>query len=138
MLAVFQQARQQGVEFGKRVRRVHPQGGRCSLGAQAVAVPDFTLQVFGRAKQRAVAFRGEHQQRLRFGKAAEVVEVAVSAKGKAVVAVARLLDGGGDEGDGARAELRGQARAALGMDGVHARHRTAGGGVRCTPAPGRP
>ena len=44
-------------------------------------------------------------------------------------------------GDGARAELRGQARAALGMDGVHARHRTAGAAVlqlRGTPAPGRP
>ncbi len=57
LLAVFQQARQQGVEFGKRVRSVHPQGGGRGLGAQAVAVPDFALQVFGRAKQRAVALR---------------------------------------------------------------------------------
>jgi hypothetical protein len=92
------------------------------LGAQAVAVPDFALFVFGLAKQGCSTVRLDDQRGTGLGKASEVVKVAVVPVQKVAVAVARPLGGGGDDGDAVFAQLGGNQGAALGVEGL-------GGGV---------
>ncbi len=114
--AVFQQRGQAGVQLLDRVggRDAERARGRC--GAEADAVPDFALQVFGLAKQGAVALIVEQQPGIGFGEAGEVVKVAVEAVRVFVVAVALALGRGGNKGDAARAQLRCQPGAARGID----------------------
>ena len=50
-VAVFQQLGQLRVEFADRMRRIDAQRRRRGFGAQPIAVPDFALQVLGRAKR---------------------------------------------------------------------------------------
>jgi hypothetical protein len=86
------------------------------LGAEAVAVPDLALQVLRRAEQRGAAVARQHQPGVGLGEAGQVIEVAVVPVQEVGVAVARALGRGRDDGDAVLAELRGEARAALGVD----------------------
>ena len=90
------------------------------LGAEPEAVPDLALQVLGCAEQRALAVAGDHQPGVRLGESGEVVEVAVVPVEEVAVPVARALGRGGHQGDALRAELGGDARAALGVVGCAA------------------
>ena len=101
------------------VEAVDPEGrpvpadqvGEIRIRSEAVAVPDFPLQILGLAKQRGLAFAGDHQPGLRLAKAAEVMEVAVVAVQVVAVAVAAGLGGRRQDGDAAFAKAGSQAGA---------------------------
>ena len=112
---VVQQGGQVRVDLGVGVGGIQPQGGGCGLGAEAVAVPNFALDVFGLAKQGGAALGGEHQGGTRLGKTGQVKKVTVVPVQVKVVAVALALGRGGDDGDAASAQLGGQLGAALGI-----------------------
>ena len=114
---VFKQARQLAVQLRHRMRGVHAQGCGRSSRAQAVAVPDFALQVLGLAEQRAAAIVGQHQAGAGLGEAGQVIEVAVVAEQKVAVPVARTLQRRGDDGNALGSQLGSQVRTALGIDG---------------------
>ena len=120
--AVFQQAGQLGIQHRRGLRSIHPQRFGRGGGAQAVAVPDFALQILGLAKQRAVPLGREHQHCTRLGKAGQVVEVAVVPVDEVRVAVARAFRRGGDDGDAASTQHRSEAGTALGVDGLRCIH----------------
>ena len=88
-------------------RLAHPQGGRRGLGAQPDAVPDFTLQVLGPAKQRALARSLDGQPGARFTETGEVIKVTVVAVRKVAVAVARHFGRRGQQGDTATGSFEG-------------------------------
>ncbi|MPM49423.1 hypothetical protein SDC9_96152 [bioreactor metagenome] len=115
-LAVFQQTRHACRQLGNRIRRIHAQRRHGGLGAQAVAVPDFALQILGLAEQRARAIRRQHQAGVGLGEAGQIVEIAVMPIQKAVVAVALALGRRGDDGNAALAKLGGQAGASPGIN----------------------
>src|SRR6218665_2934684 len=93
------------------------EGGGGRWRPQAVAVPDLALRVLGLAKQRALAIVGQHQGGARLGETGQIVKVAVVAKRKVIVPVARALGRRGNDGDAPLAQLGSKARAALGVDG---------------------
>jgi hypothetical protein len=74
---VLQQLGQALVQLRDGKCGVHAQVRGRGIRAEADAVPDFALQVFGLAEQRAVAVAGDHQPGVGLGEAAEVVKVAV-------------------------------------------------------------
>lgn len=81
-----------------------------TLGAGAVAVPDFHLAVARAAEQHELALGAAGQQRdqrLRLGEAAEVIEVGVLPVAVLGVAVAPVVQG------------RGHQRHGIGADGPH-------------------
>ena len=96
---------------------LHAQAGGRISRAQAVAVPDFALHVFGLAKQGGPAVAGDHQKGFGFTKAAEVIKVAVVPVQKVGIAVALLLRRGRDDGDAFGPEQPGQVGAALRIEG---------------------
>ncbi|MNU88153.1 hypothetical protein D3C71_779570 [compost metagenome] len=114
--AVLEQLRQLGVEVVHREGLVHAQRGGGGVGAEAVAVPDLAFQVFRRAEQRGAAVARQHQPGVGLGETGQVVEVAVVAEQEVAVAVALALGRGGNDGDAVLAQLRSEARAALGVD----------------------
>ena len=105
---VGKQFDQLAVEFADRMCRVEAEGLARSFRAVAKPVPDFPFQILLAAKQdrlrRGIAAAGDdHQYRLGFGEAAEVLEIAVGAIGEVRVAVARLLRRRRNQGDPAAA-----------------------------------
>jgi hypothetical protein len=93
-----------------------PSAAGAASGPRRKAVPDLALQVLGRAEQRGAAVARQHQPGVGLGEAGQVIEVAVVAKQEVAVAVALALGRGRDDGDAVLAQLRGEARAALGVD----------------------
>ena len=115
---VFQQPGQlrRPARSPRRPRRT-PSAPMAALGPQAVAVPDFALQVFGLAKQRGLAVARDDQPGVGLGEAGQVIKVAVVPEQKVAVAVAGALGRGGNDGNAAGPQLGGEAGAAFGVEG---------------------
>ena len=117
---VGEQRGELGVQFGDGVGLVEAEGFTGRLGAEAVAVPDLPLHVFGTAEQQAArrVAGHQHQHRLGLTEAGEVIEVAVEAVAVVGVAVTQVLRRGGDDGDAAARGLHGGEQAgAAGLEG---------------------
>eukprot|EP01022_Parablepharisma_sp_SALTPOND_P033110 TRINITY_DN881_c1_g1_i15.p1 TRINITY_DN881_c1_g1~~TRINITY_DN881_c1_g1_i15.p1 ORF type:complete len:1351 (-),score=485.80 TRINITY_DN881_c1_g1_i15:36729-40781(-) len=116
------------VEFLDRVGSIQGEELLGSLRAMAVTVPDLAFQVLVATEQDAAVFLAghQHQHRLGFGEAGQVVEVAVMAIRIVGIAVAHHLGRGRDDGYAATGFLQAgdQARAARGeRSGVEAHGR---------------
>ena len=114
--AVFQQLGHVRGHLANRQSPVHAQCSRCCFWPQADAVPDFALQVFGLAKQRALAIGRDHQTGVRLCEAGQVIKVAVVPVQVIAVAVALALGRGGDDGNAACTQLGSEAGTALGVE----------------------
>ena len=119
------------VQCAQAERGVHAQRGGRGFGAEADAVPDFALQIFRAAKQRALngtrrgftalarfAAGRNHQPRARLVKAGQIIKIAVVAVGKIGVAVAHQLGRSGQQRHATASGLQGAANggAAFGVN----------------------
>jgi len=88
------------VEFLDRVRGIETKRLFRAIGTVAKAIPDFLLDILVAAKQDGLRRAARHQDQncFRFGKAGQVVEVAVGAIGKGGIPIAHALGRGGDDG----------------------------------------
>ena len=116
--AVFQELGQLAGELGVGMRCLQAEEFGRSFGAEAVAIPNLALGVFGLAKQRACAVGFDEQRRAGLFETSEVVKITVVAVEITGVAIARMLGRGGDDGNRIEAELGGDSCAALGVDGL--------------------
>ncbi len=121
-------ARQLRVDFVEGECRVEAERFACAFGTVAETFPRLALDVFRAAEQDRRGFAGsrarvEHEQRLGFGEARQVVEVAVVTVRIVGVAVAQHFRRGRDDGDAAalRAQRGEDALAAPAVD-VDGRH----------------
>ncbi len=115
-LAVFQQARQLGIQLRHRMGGAQAQLCDCGFWPQAQAVPNFALHVFGLAKQGALAFGGDDQPRIRLGEPGQVIKITVVAIEEIAVAVAWALGRSRNDGDATRAQLRRELGTTTGID----------------------
>ena len=113
---VFEQGRQFGVKCRNGPCFIHIQCSRCGFRSQSNAIPNFTLQIFGLAKQSGTALRGQNQASIGLRESSEVIKITVMPEQKITVTIALTFWRCGNDGDAVgrlRGHVCGQLSTAL-------------------------